>query len=112
MVPTTIVDLPGAFVACRSPPSVMFRLPSDRPSPPSFTSLPRRTRAFGTVTCTSTAIASRIDGPAGDAADAAGVAGGFAVATAGAGGRPAVVAAAGVGLVAAGDGATSMTAPF
>src|SRR6188474_2414640 len=100
MVPTTIVDLPGALVACRSPPSVMFRLPSDSPSPPSFTSLPRRTSALGTATWTSSAIASKIDGLAGAPTGAAGgVAGGFAVATAGAGGRPAVVAAAGVGLV-------------
>ena len=40
MVPTTIVDAPGALVACSSPPSVMFRSPSDIPSPPIFTSSP------------------------------------------------------------------------
>ena len=44
----------------------MFRSPSDSPSPPIFTPSPRRTSAFDTVTRTSRAIASKIDGLAGD----------------------------------------------
>src|SRR5215207_8014947 len=113
MLPTTIVDAPGALVACTSPPSVMFRLPSDMPSPPILTPSPRSTSEFGTLTFTSSAMASKIDGLAGVAAGAGGAAGGFAVATAAGDGRfEGVVAAAAVGLVGAGDGATSTTAPL